>query len=160
MIPKLRVGLTAFVAATLLGVALPSRAGCAPPMLSIDAFQAEAGETITVTGQAWVDGCDDTGGTGGSCASRGNEEQPIANIELRLKGPKTNQTDRMLNSGYVGETEVDVLLAEVAADEQGEFTEQVVLPDVPPGRYFITGIGTLPASQPPQIDIVLPVRSN
>lgn len=146
--------MTALIGAAAFGVALPSRASCAPPMVSIDAFQAEPGDTITVTGEGWIDGCDDTGGEGGGCASGGDEEQPVSNIELRLKGPKTDQTDRMLDTGDIGETEVDILLGEVGADDEGQFTEQITVPEVPSGRYFITVIATLPAYQPPQLDIV------
>lgn len=154
MTPSMRVAFSALLTATAFGLAVPSRAACAPPMVSIGAFRAEPGDTITVTGQGWVDGCDDTGGSAGGCAARDDEADPVADIELRLMGPKTDQTDRMLNAGHIGDTEVDVLLAEAAADGGGGFTEDITIPDVAPGRYFITGIGSVGASQPPQIDIV------
>lgn len=154
MRPSTRVVVTAAITALAFGASLPSRASCAPPMVSIDAFQAEPGDSLTVTGEAWRNGCDDTGGSAAGCASREDQVEPITNIEVRLLGPKTDQTDRMLNSGYIGETEVDILLAEVDADDEGRFSEEITIPDVAPGRYFITGIADVGASQPPQIDIV------
>lgn len=89
-------------------------------MVSVDPFEAKPGDMVTVTGQAWMNGCDDSGGSGGGCASGDDQAEPIENIELRLMGPKTDQRDRMLNSGYLGDTEVDVLLAELGVTDEGK----------------------------------------
>lgn len=136
----------------LFGGALPSRAACAPPMVFVDVVGARPGDTIEVTGEAWTDGCDDTPDSGGGCGSEGSAE-PVTGIELRLKGPRTDQSQKALDVGEIGDTQVDVLLDTVDPDDQGSFTAEVTIPEVAPGTYFITGIAGLPAYQPPEIVI-------
>lgn len=122
-------------------------------MISIDQLQAKPIETLQVTGEAWFDGCDDTGGSESGCGSPEDNAEPVTGIQLRLKGPRTDQTQQQLNIGAIGETRIDVLLGKVDADDQGAFIKLITIPDVPSGTYFLTGISELSAYQPPQIVI-------
>lgn len=149
---KLLIAVTA--TGMLFGGALPIHASCAPPMVSIDAFQAKPGDTVRVTGEAWMSGCDDTDGSEAGCGSSDDSTEPLTGIQLRLKGPRTDQTKQQLNVGAIGDTEIDISLGTVGADDQGEFTKLVTMPEVPPGTYFLTAISELPAYQPPQIVII------
>lgn len=149
---KLLIAVT--TTAILFGGALPTHAACAPPMVSIDKFQAEPGDAVRVTGEAWISGCDDTDASEGGCGSSDDSPEPLTGIELRLKGPRTNQTQQQLNVGAIGETEIDISLGTLSADDQGKFTKFVTMPQVPRGTYFLTAISELPAYQPPQIVII------
>lgn len=148
-----RVKISILVAGLSLSLVPASVASCAPPMVSIDDFEAAPGDEIRVSGTAWSSGCEDTGGSAGGCASAAESSKPLQNIELRLKGPRTDQTQKQLDVGAIGETEVDLSLGEVDADDEGSFTASITIPDVAAGRYFITAISELPAYQPPEIAI-------
>ena len=152
MRPTGRLLITITAIALLFGGVIPTHASCAPPIVSIDKFQAEPGQTVEITGEAWISGCDDTGGSEGGC-SNSDDSEPLTGIDLRLKGPRTDQTQKQLNAGAIGETEFDVSLGTVDADDQGAFAIVVTMPEVPPGTYFLTGISEVPASQPPQLVI-------
>ncbi len=156
MRPRTNLLIAVSAMAVFLGVALPSRASCAPPMISIDTFQTEPGDRVQVAGQGWFSGCDDTGGSAMGCGSSDPPSEPVTDIELRLKGPRTDQTQQQLNIGAIGETAIDLPLGTVDADAGGEFTTTIEIPDVADGTYFVTGLAELPAYQPPQIDIKSP----
>ena len=83
----------------LLGLAVapfpasPAAADCAGPQLTIDGEQAHdpataislrRGDQVTVDGRYFVQGCDDTGTSGGLGCSPDNEAVPMHDIELRL----------------------------------------------------------------------------
>lgn len=94
--------------AVLLGVAVapypqsPAHASCAAPVLQVSGSDGvpvllRRGERVTVTGQGFVDGCDDTGG-GSVLGCSGHDSRgttaPLTDVELVLvQGqPVTTQT--------------------------------------------------------------------
>jgi hypothetical protein len=151
-----RLLLTIGLVALLSGGVTPSRASCAPPTLSLERFRAQPQERIVVTGQAWMLGCDDTGGSvggsAGGCSHSDNEEIPLSRIDLRIKGPRTDQTDHQLSVGVVGQTDFDLALATINANDSGSFETTITIPDLPGGTYFITGASNgHKAYSPPQL---------
>lgn len=151
MTSKRALLLSLAMATTVLGGVSPGEASCAPPTIEVQRWSARVGDPIKITGHAWMSGCDDTPDERGCSASE--ESAPIDGIELYLKGPKTDQTQDQINIGQIGETEIDIELGKVNANSEGEFRTTVVIPDVPPGVYFLTAEGDLPAYQPPEITI-------
>lgn len=148
---QIRLLLVLVLGAAYLGGIGPSRAACAPPTLEVPDAQIALGDEIEVSGHSWMSGCDDTPDEGGCGSSP--ESSPMEDIEVSLKGPKTDQTQQQLNIGRIGATEIDIELATVDANSQGRFTTTVAIPDVPPGVNFLTAEGDLPAYQPPEITI-------
>lgn len=138
-----------------LGGQIVSHAAVVPRMLEVGRSMFHTGYVEGVAthhGTGWISGCDDTGGgSEGGCSGPDRSSPPMLGIEVRLKGPRTDQTQTQLNVGAIGETEIDVLLETVDADEEGRFEEVVQVPDVAPGTYFLTAVAELSAYQPPQL---------
>ncbi len=148
---QIRLLLVLVFTTVYLGGVLPTHAACESPTLEISQLQVAPGDEIEVVGHSWMSGCDDAAEDGGCGSSP--ESEPIEGIEVSLKGPRTDQTQQQLNVGRIGETEIAIELATVNANSEGRFTVNAAMPDVPPGVYFITAEGDLPAYQPPQITI-------
>ena len=110
-----------------VGPISPAPASCAPPSVSVAQDRVRVGDEIYVSGQAWFNGCQDSGVCSAGCFSSaecdyGPPEKPIKNIRLFLKGDGTRH-----------------LLAEVSADSKFEFKTRVTVPNLSPGRYRLTG---------------------
>jgi hypothetical protein len=95
-----------------------------------------SGGKVTATGDAWITGCNDTGGGGIGCSGTigGHEEveEPIRNIEVEFVGPlDVPPRDR-----------TTIPIGKVDADENGDWTLDFTVPDVEPGDYMLdTGVG-------------------
>lgn len=102
-------------------------ASCAEPQIDIGRrFEVAPGDELVVTGRFWSDTCDDTGGSSMCSQDELDPSRPTQDIRLMLI-PK-GEGDR-------------VFLAEVDADPNSAFRVEVVVPEVPPGRYVIREAG-------------------
>lgn len=105
--------------AVFLGVAMlqtPAHAACVPHTLSVEPARAPAGSKVTISGEGWFIGCNDTG--------QGTRE-PADTASLSV-----TQNGRVYQLG------------QAQADEQYRFSVDVRLPaDLQPGQATINGQG-------------------
>lgn len=89
-----------------------SDGACAGPTLVVEPATAAPGDTVTVTGEGMIDGCDDHQGVDDDGTVRSFETQePMRRVEIDL---------------VLGDEQVT--LASVDADEQGRFVVEVTMP--------------------------------
>ncbi len=126
-----RVRIRAVVVLTLAGLAFgilpsdPAPASCAPPLVDVAPERARPGDEVRITGEAWFTGCQDGGSCSVGCSSEceyGPPEKPVEDIQLFLRKGDTTH-----------------LLTEVSADSKFKFETRVTIPNVPGGRYRLTG---------------------
>lgn len=92
-----------------------AEAGCEGP--SIESEEASVAAGLTVTGQAWIEGCDDSQGEGACGRPIGGErEEPMQDIPIFVDAR---------------------LVATVDADDEGAFTASIPVPNLRPGRHEI-----------------------
>ena len=103
----------------------PAPASCAPPSVAVAERTAKAGTKVHLTGEAWVDGCADSGSCGPANAcgetecNYGPPVHPIEDIEISLE--------------HEGES---IPLATADAGPRYGFRVTAIVPeDTPPGRY-------------------------
>jgi hypothetical protein len=124
-----------------LSFSVPSTASCAAPTISLSPASGKPGTQITVSGQGWVSGCDDTGGGGcfGSTQEEAEPSHPYKDVTLAFVGPLTKKLERELRTdGTTTSAARSVKVGEADADAQGIFTVAVAVPDLPPSRYLVT----------------------
>lgn len=118
----LRAGLAVLTVAVLGALTSACSAGgpggvtsdgaCAGPTLVVEPATAAPGDTVTVTGEGMIDGCDDHQGVDDDGTVRSFETQaPMRRVEIEL---------------VLGDEQVT--LASVDADEQGRFVVEVTMP--------------------------------
>jgi hypothetical protein len=104
--------------------AWPASASCAGPWLDTDNRLVTPGDDIVITGEFWMDDCNDTGAIGCSLESEAREPEPYRDVLLMLKRPGH---ERFYELGRVD------------ANEDGELALRADVPDVPAGRYRLIG---------------------
>lgn len=147
-----RLALMAAVTICWFGMSssFPGRASCVAPELQLgDGFRAtgqrelpvaEPGTRVEIKGRHFFKGCDDVGG--GSmfgCSQESKEQRPYRDMVVEIRGPVTQETRRMLKRAALSDVvfETSVELATIDADDDFTFDEQVRLPDLARGKYFL-----------------------
>lgn len=130
---RIRVLIATLISAVVVGgVAMPSRAVCAAPAIfvgkdprtAVEYPEVESGSEVTISGFAWMRGCDDTEESG--CGSE--DPEPYQDIVVRLRGPVSPTHPNEANS---------IVLGEVDATDEGDFRLTTTLPTLKPGDYYI-----------------------
>ena len=119
-----RTLLAVMVSATLLSVTGPSSASCAAPSLELSGYLARPGDIVTVEGEGFSEGCDDTGESG--CFGGGSLEPsaPYKHIPIEVVSKRPPKEE--------------IQLGMVDARPNGTFEIDIKVPELPPGRYLIT----------------------
>lgn len=123
-----RTLLAATVGAAMLSVTGTSNASCAPPTIRLSSYLARPGDTITITGEGFGEGCDDTPGDGGCFGGPAEQSDPYEDIPIDIRSK--------------GGSRKKISLQVVDARANGTFRVQINIPDLSPGRYGITAGGS------------------
>ena len=116
---RARLALAVIVAAF---VPQAASASCAAPEWDVDNDRAQTGESITISGRFFIDGCNDTGSASWCGGPAPQEpEVPMTGIRFQLLG---------------GDESVDAVT--VSADEQGDVAATLTVPqDAKAGAYKV-----------------------